>query len=224
LNYSNFKCKWIDKNQLRKTADQIRQKYWPEDILPIDTAKIVEIRLKIEVEPMFGLLSALDMDAYLRTDLSGIVVDQDCYMQDKFANRLRFSLAHELGHYVLHKDVYGGLNITSIVDWKDFILNVPESEYENFEWQANEFAGRFLVPYDNLKYKVEESLEMIRKSGLTEYLQQDPDAVLSRVLLFSARLSGYPNKSLSSGLKEKTCGPLKLISGMPHELDTQLLN
>jgi IrrE N-terminal-like domain len=210
LDYSNFKCKWIDKNQLRKTADQIRQKYWPEDILPIDTAKIVEIRLKIEVEPMFGLLSALDMDAYLRTDLSGIVVDQDCYMQDKFANRLRFSLAHELGHYVLHKDVYGGLNITSIVDWKDFILNVPESEYENFEWQANEFAGRFLVPYDNLKYKVEESLEMIRKSGLTEYLQQDPDAVLSRVSPFLRKAFGVSEQVIVLRVKRENLWPTEI--------------
>jgi IrrE N-terminal-like domain len=210
LDYSNFKCKWIDKNQLRKTADQIRQKYWPEDILPIDTAKIVEIRLKIEVEPMFGLLSALDMDAYLRTDLSGIVVDQDCYMQDKFANRLRFSLAHELGHYVLHKDVYGGLNITSIVDWKDFILNVPESEYENFEWQANEFAGRFLVPYDNLKYKVEESLEMIRKTGLTEYLQQDPDAVLSRVSPFLRKAFGVSEQVIVLRVKRENLWPTEI--------------
>jgi hypothetical protein len=210
LDYSNFKCKWIDKNQLRKTADQIRQKYWPEDILPIDTAKIVEIRLKIEVEPMFGLLSALDMDAYLRTDLSGIVVDQDCYMQDKFANRLRFSLAHELGHYVLHKDVYGGLNITSIEDWKDFILNVPESEYENFEWQANEFAGRFLVPYDNLKYKVEESLEMIRKTGLTEYLQQDPDAVLSRVSPFLRKTFGVSEQVIVLRVKRENLWPTEI--------------
>ncbi len=190
MDYSGFKCKWIDKNQLRKLADQIRQEYWPEDILPIDTAKIVELRLRIDIEPVRGLLSDMDMDAYLRTDLNGIVVDHDCYMQDKFANRLRFSLAHELGNYFLHKDVYSDLPLVSTEEWKDFILNVPEAEYENFEWQANEFAGRFLVPYDKLKSKVEESLEIIRKSGLIEYLHQDPDAVLSRVSPFLRRTFG----------------------------------
>ncbi|MGA9754740.1 MAG: ImmA/IrrE family metallo-endopeptidase [Desulfobaccales bacterium] len=190
MDYSGFKCKWIDKNQLRKLADQIRQEYWPEDILPIDTAKIVELRLRIDIEPVRGLLSDMDMDAYLRTDLNGIVVDHDCYMQDKFANRLRFSLAHELGNYFLHKDVYSDLPLVSTEEWKDFILNVPEAEYENFEWQANEFAGRFLVPYYKLKSKVEESLEIIRKSGLIEYLHQDPDAVLSRVSPFLRRTFG----------------------------------
>lgn len=97
MNFSNFKCKWIDKNQLRELAEQIRQEYWPEGILPINTADIVELRLRFDVEPVPGLLSILDMDAYLKTDFSGIVVDQDCYMQDRFVNRLRFSLAHEFG-------------------------------------------------------------------------------------------------------------------------------
>ncbi|MHB9072488.1 MAG: ImmA/IrrE family metallo-endopeptidase [Desulfobaccales bacterium] len=207
MDYSSFKCQWIDKNQLRKLADQIRKEYWPEDILPIDTAKIVELRLRFDVEPVPGLLSALDMDAYLKNDLSGIVVDQTCYMQDKFANRLRFSLAHELGHYFLHKDVYAGLPLASIEDWKNFILTVPEPEYENFEWQANEFAGRFLVPYDNLKSKVEESLEMIRNSGLIEYLQQDPDAVLSRVSPFLRKSFGISEQVIVFRVKRENLWP-----------------
>jgi Zn-dependent peptidase ImmA (M78 family) len=207
LDYSSFKCKWIDKNQLRKLADQIREEYWPEDISPIDTTKIIEIRLKLEVEPRFDLLSTLDMDAYLKTDLSGIVVDHDCYMQDKFANRLRFSLAHELGHYFLHKEVYSGLPLVSVEDWKDFILNVPEAEYGNFEWQANEFAGRFLVPYDKLKSKVEESLEMIKKSNLIEYLQQDPDAVLSRVSPFLRKTFGVSEQVIVFRVKRENLWP-----------------
>lgn len=207
MDYSNFRCKWIDKDKLRKLADQSRKEYWPEDILPIDIVTIVELRLKIDVEPLPGLLSTLDMDAFLRTNLSGIVVDNDCYMLDKFANRLRFSLAHELGHYFLHKDVYSNLGLLSIEDWKDFILNVPEAEYENFEWQANEFAGRFLVPYDKLKSVVEQSLEMIRKSDLIEYLQQDPDAVLSRVSPFLRKTFGVSEQVIVLRVKREDLWP-----------------
>ena len=207
MDYSGFKCKWIDKNKLRKLADQIRQEYWPEDILPIDTTKIIELRLKLEVEPRFDLLSALDMDAYLKTNLRGIVVDHDCYMQDKFANRLRFSLAHELGHYFLHKDVYSSLPLLSIEDWKDFILNVPEAEYGNFEWQANEFAGRFLVPYDQLNLKVAESLELMRQWDLMEYLQQDPDAVLSRVSPFLRKTFGVSEQVIALRVRRENLWP-----------------
>jgi len=207
LDFSNFKCKWIDKEQLREMAEQLRQEYWPEGILPIDTAKIVELRLRFDVEPVPGLLYALDMDAYLKTDLSGIVVDHDCYMQDRFANRLRFSLAHELGHYFLHRDVYANLPLVSVEDWKDFILNVPEDEYENFEWQANEFAGRFLVPYGDLESKVEESLEIIRKLDLIEYLQKDHDAVLSRVSPFLRRTFGVSEQVIVLRVKREGLWP-----------------
>jgi hypothetical protein len=68
LDYSGFKCKRIDKNRLRGLADQKRREYWPEDILPVNTTEIIELRLKLEVEPRFGLLSTLDVDAYLKTD------------------------------------------------------------------------------------------------------------------------------------------------------------
>ena len=72
---------------------------------------IVERRLKLNVEPKHGLLDELDMDAYLRFDLTGIVVDYKCYMDERFQNRIRFSFAHEVGHFVLHKGIYDGLNI-----------------------------------------------------------------------------------------------------------------
>ena len=50
----------------------------------------------------------LDMDAYLKTDLSGIVVDHDCYMQDKFANRSFFATMNWAYFY---KNVYSGLTL-----------------------------------------------------------------------------------------------------------------
>jgi hypothetical protein len=207
LDFVNFKCRWIDKKELRELAEQLRKEYWPEGILPIDMVEIIELRLELDVEPVLGLLSVLDMDAYLKTDLSGIVVDQECYMQDRFANRLRFSLAHELGHYFLHRDIYSRLSLNTPIEWKEFILNVPEAEYGNFEWQANEFAGRFLVPYDQLNLKVAESLELMRQWDLMEYLQQDPDAVLSRVSPFLRKTFGVSEQVIALRVRRENLWP-----------------
>ncbi len=110
MNQGDFKCQWIDKEELWERADKFRSEYWPENVVPIDTEKIVEFRLKLDIEPMHNLLSDADMDAYLKWDLSGIVVDYDCYMKPKYANRMRFSFAHELGHYILHKEIYTRYN------------------------------------------------------------------------------------------------------------------
>lgn len=181
MDHSEFKCEWIDPKELWRVADQVREEYWPENKLPVDIEKIVEFRLRLDIEPVHNLLSTIDIDAYLKMDLTGIVVDYDCYMNEKFANRMRFSFAHELGHFFLHRDIYTRLDVTSPEEWKNFILNVPENEYRSFEWQANEFAGRLLVPHAHLAVEVNKANEIIKKNNLIPFLKTDSDAVLSRI-------------------------------------------
>jgi len=54
------------------------------------------------LKPIHSLLDELDIDAFLKLDLSGIVVDYGCFMKERFQNRVRFSFAHEVGHFVVH--------------------------------------------------------------------------------------------------------------------------
>lgn len=178
----DFKCRWIEKEELWKITEDFRQTYWPEKDLPVNTEMIVEFGLRLDIDPKHGLFSTNDMDAYLRRDLTGIVVDHDFYMNDKFANRMRFSFAHELGHFVLHREIISAIRFESVEEWKRFILGVPERDYGYFEWQANEFAGRLLVPRVELKKEIEKAYKAIRESpDLIRYLERESDAVLSRV-------------------------------------------
>lgn len=109
----------IEYPQPAKERRKIRDAYWPEGTLPIGTEKIVEFRLKLDIEPVRYLLATIDMDAYLTMDMTGIVVDYDCYMNARFANRMRFSFAHELGHFFLHREIFSILNPNSPEEWKD---------------------------------------------------------------------------------------------------------
>jgi hypothetical protein len=34
LDYAEFSCRWIDKKEIWKVADDVREKYWPESTLP----------------------------------------------------------------------------------------------------------------------------------------------------------------------------------------------
>lgn len=181
MDVSEFKCRWINKSDLWSIADDFRQKYWLEGLLPVDIEKIAEFRLNLRPEPKHDLFSSTEMDAYLKTDLTAIVVDYNFYMNDKYANRMRFSFAHEVGHFFLHQNVLSALDLIDPVAWKNFILDLPEDEYSNFEWQANEFAGRLLVPHSDLVTAVEEAVNIIKENHLADYLENDPDAVLSRV-------------------------------------------
>jgi hypothetical protein len=209
LDYSEFKCKWIDPVSLWNIADDTRNKYWPESTLPVNTEEIVEFRLRLNIEPVKYLLSTIDIDAYLKKDLSGIVVDYDCYMNDKFANRMRFSFAHELGHLFLHKDLYIKFGIDSPEGWKDFILNVPENEYRSFEWQANEFAGRLLVPYSDLEDEMEKVNEILEENNLVPFLKVDPDAVLSRISPRLCKTFGVSTEVIERRVKREGLWPPK---------------
>ena len=180
-NFINFECKWISKEDLWQTVHSFREEYWSEDTLPVDMEKIVEQRLRLNIEPIHSLLDDLDVDAFLKLDLSGIVVDYDCFMKERFQNRVRFSFAHEVGHFVLHKDIYEKVPFTNPEEWKYFVLNMADKEYRNFEWQANEFAGRLLVPRERLIVEVKKIYKIIEDSGIQQYLSDDPGAVLSRV-------------------------------------------
>jgi hypothetical protein len=207
LDYSEFKCKWIEPASLRDVADGTRNKYWPEATLPVDAEGIVEFRLRLDIEPVKNLLSTIDIDAYLKRDLSGIIVDYDCYMKDKFANRMRFSFAHELGHFFLHKELYLKFGVSSPEEWKDFVLNVPENEYRNFEWQANEFAGRLLVPYPELEAQMEKVAEILKDNNFIHFLNVDPDAVLSRISPMLCKPFGVSTEVIETRVKREHLWP-----------------
>ena len=121
------------------------------------------------------------MEAYLRSDLTGIVVDHDHYMDEKFANRMRFSFAHELGHFFLHRELYERVAFESADEWKEILLGLPEADYTYFEYQANEFAGRLLVPREVLIHEIENAGDVLKRNKMLDHIKSDPYAVLSAI-------------------------------------------
>ena len=106
MDYSEFRCPWIQKEELWRIVEDFSIQYWPEKNIPVDMERIVEGELGLNIQPKRSLSDQLDMDAFLRLDLTGVLVDYDRYMNDRFQNRLRFSLAHEVGHFVLHRQMH----------------------------------------------------------------------------------------------------------------------
>ena len=60
--------------------------------------------------------------------------------------RQRFTLAHELGHYILHKERNS--------DFKDTIFFRNEI-LDSMEYSANEFASQLLMPENNIRKSIE---------------------------------------------------------------------
>ncbi len=207
---SRFKCPYISKDQIWQAAENFRDEFWPESTLPVDIERIVEKRLKLNIEPEHGLLGEIDIDAYLRIDSTGIVVDYDCYMNEKYMNRLRFSFAHELGHFFLHKDIYSTFPIDDPSTWKDFMLNIPDKEYGFFEYQANEFAGRTLVPRGRLLAELKICLQKVQEAGMLDLVATDPGAVLSGISSTLCRPFGVSYKVIERRVEREELWPPKI--------------
>lgn len=160
-----FKAPFIKIDEIRGTVEEFRKRYWPQDTIPVDIFEIVEFELDIEIRTVFNLKEAGDVDALLLGDLKTIVVDQNDFLNDRSQNRLRFSMAHEIGHLVLHQDTFSKIQYSSVGEWIAFFQQIPEDQYTWVEQHAYEFAGRLLVPREKLLEKLDEAVALAKNSG-----------------------------------------------------------
>lgn len=114
-------------NYIAKTAEDFLKKYHPQDTYPIPIEEIAEFQLKIDIIPLVGLHKAFDVDGFLSSDCTSISVDDGIYQSRP--GRYRFTLAHEVGHLILHKNIYDKHTFDKIDGWKKFIDEFPEKEY-----------------------------------------------------------------------------------------------
>jgi hypothetical protein len=138
-------------------ADAFRRELIPpeDQVPPIDPLYIAEVDLKLDVIPLDGLFADIGIDAAILPDLSAMYVDADSYIAWDARrpawreNRLRFSVAHELGHLMMHGEEINRCEFSSLAEFKQWALDGAAGS--SAEYQANEFAGRLLVPIDLLQ-------------------------------------------------------------------------
>jgi Zn-dependent peptidase ImmA (M78 family) len=139
---------------IRTQAETFRLQYVkPIDLVPVPIIRIVEIDLGIEPIPLFGLMD-IDIDGFLTSDLKKICIDSEIYQNPRKESRLRFTLAHEVGHWVLHQEQIRKCAFRNPEDWMHFREDFLEEDLGWFEQQAYEFAGRLLVPKDRLMAEI----------------------------------------------------------------------
>lgn len=104
-------------------------------------------------------------------DISGILTKRDnkwvimVNSEDSMRRKL-FTIAHELGHYFLHKD-----NASSFVDSPLFSAQYNRNEnekYTNIELEANEFAGVLLMSENMITKKLPNKHKRISDSDLKD--------------------------------------------------------
>lgn len=170
----NIKAPYLRSEAIWERAEEFRSQYLLDDRLPVEIQEIAEFDLGLDLVAIKDLRRVADVSSFLAFDRTKIMVDMDEFIQERFEKRLRFTLAHEVGHFVLHADVYSHIQITSVQEWLEFQQSIPYREYTFMETHANEFAGRLLVPFDKLKAKFSEAATLVEG---TEYSINDPAAI-----------------------------------------------
>lgn len=149
MDYRKIRIPFLNNSEIRKRADSFRSKFWDKSV-PVNIEEIVDLKLKINLVPIPGLQRLCDTDALITSNWRLIYIDKDRYIDERFQNRLRFSLAHEIGHFVLHKNIYNSFKIKTFEDFYRLIDQIPQEQYNYLESQANKFANYLLVARDRL--------------------------------------------------------------------------
>jgi len=136
--------------------------------VPVNVDVISEKCFDLIFIPIPGMTKWVNSEAYITGNLKEMHFDQ-------LANqvRLRFSIAHELGHAVLHTTQIKQLRSGTFDEWKEIIEDLPDGVWGRAEFQAREFAGRLLVPFEILMQEILKLKPKIDKAKTIPNIEQD---------------------------------------------------
>ncbi|MBN4070736.1 ImmA/IrrE family metallo-endopeptidase [Olleya sp. AH-315-F22] len=159
-----FKPDKLSRYQIQKLAEEFRSNYKFAKEVPIKVEELIELELNISIIPDFGLKQKAGVEAFISKNLKEIRVDNNEYNRETLSNRYRFTLAEEIGHFYLHRNIYKqGVKYDTT---EEFIKDYQKMDNDDLGWiefQAREFAGRLLVPKEILIEKINEQKESINK-------------------------------------------------------------
>lgn len=201
----HFKAPFIRREEAWAEAERVRGLHWPGGDVPVEVEEMLW-KVGLKLEPIPSLQTAGDVVALLRGDLTTIIVDSADYMNDRMVTRVRFSIAHELGHFVLHAGLYQGIAHDSIDAWVDFVQRVPEAEWGFVEQQAYEFAGRLLVPKERLHAELQRLVGTAETAGFTAW-DQSGDAALEYVATPLSRIFGVSSQVIEKRITREGLWP-----------------
>ena len=150
-------------DKIREEAESFRATHIFSSSLPVDIENVVEATLGMRIIPIDNLQKLCDMEGFISNDFTSIYVDKFLYQDDRYYKRVRFTIAHEIGHYVLHRSTIDSQKFDDENDWIKFRIGLKDDTLGWFETQASEFAGRLLVPLDSLVEEFRSNRQIVIK-------------------------------------------------------------
>ena len=168
---------YLTYSDIGERAQVFLTEYHPLFEIPIPIEQIVDVKLGLDIVPIPNLYKNFGLSGYLTRDRSAIFVDQ--FQADNYEEKCRYTLAHELGHYVLHKSFYESLPFETSDEYVRWRVSIPPEEMSWFETHGDWFAGQILVPTNHLE---EICLQVVEKyRDLFSKFETIPDDIWSYI-------------------------------------------
>ena len=151
-----------------RAANKFLTTYHSSLSLPIPIEEIVEQKMDIALFAVPGIKSLIGVDAFISSDFTQITIDENCFV--KYPERTRFSISHEIGHLILHKDWYEKYGPKNLDDYLSSHDRMDGQLYKYIEIQAQTFAGLVLVPKDLLLAELKKKLGRVPSMESPEIL------------------------------------------------------
>lgn len=169
---------FLSPEEIEAKVQEFLQKHHPDNTLPIPIEEIVDFKMGIHIIPTPDMMDVSGVDAVTSHDLKQINIDHQ--QLEKKPNRARFTLAHEVGHIVLHQDFIGAQNFKTEDEWRSFVLN--DLHRDPMEVQANIFAAFLLMPSDHLDREFNQAKKDLAANPDFNSMQLPPDKILAPYL------------------------------------------
>lgn len=202
MEISSLNLPFLPFEVIHQHADEFRLLYG-RNKFPVDVDLIAE-KVGLDLEPIPSLRFLCSMEACISNNAKVIFYDMS---GNPF--RLKFSIAHELGHFKLHRNEIQYLRPESFDDWSNTIDEIPNHTMDRFEFQANEFAGRLLVPRD----KLEGSFELVKNELILmkDFFGGNYYSTFSFITPSLAKYFGVSEQVMSKRLKNEDINPFNYI-------------
>ena len=164
---------FIPKDDIFAEAERLVERYHPSMAAPIPIEVIVDRDFGMDIRPLEGLKRTIGSPAYTAWASRSIFVDDRMFKVER--GWYHFSLAHELGHIVLHPQLFQASGHRTRVEYEDFLSRLSEADRVRMEKQAQLFGGAFIAPTKTITAVADHCVELARKEGVVLTLHFELD-------------------------------------------------
>lgn len=110
----------ITQKKIREEAETFREQHIFTDAPPVDIEHVIEATMGIRIIPVKSLQKSCDVEGFISKDFKSIYIDEFLYTDDRYYKRVRFTIAHEIGHLILHRSTIDAVIFDDDIDWIKF--------------------------------------------------------------------------------------------------------